>query len=192
MASFKKKWEVLQRTQRDVPLVDTGKRKLRLGRNRALVISDAAEARHIQQGPQKNDLLVIPTDNYPVEQGHKYTFSMPAMPWAEYDALGRRVGGGNNGKTKSGEEKAKSGPIGQTSTREEKADRLRRGRKGRRELFRTTGRDDGLTRRDDERANEPGDGAAHDGEHGAQRLDPQRVNAHDQAALEGKAQDSKE
>ena len=184
MASFKKKWEVLQRTQRDVPLVDTGKRKLRLGRNRALVISDAAEARHIQQGPQKNDLLVIPTDNYPVEQGHKYTFSMPAMPWAEYDALGRRVGGGNNGKTKSGEEKAKSG--------EEKADRLRRGRKGRRELFRTTGRDDGLTRRDDERANEPGDGAAHDGEHGAQRLDPQRVNAHDQAVEEGKAQDSKE
>jgi len=184
MASFKKKWEVLQRTQRDVPLVDTGKRKLRLGRNRALVISDAAEARHIQQGPQKNDLLVIPTDNYPVEQGHKYTFSMPAMPWAEYDALGRRVGGGNNGKTKSGEEKAKSG--------EEKTDRLRRGRKGRRELFRTTGRDDGLARRDDERANEPGDGAAHDGEHGAQRLDPQRVNAHDQAALEGKAQDSKE
>src|SRR3990167_9982133 len=157
MASFKKKWEVLQRTQRDVPLVDTGKRKLRLGRNRALVISDAAEAQHIQQGPQKNDLLVIPTDNYPVEQGHKYTFSMPAMPWAEYDALGRRVGGGNNGKTK-GASQAKSG--------KEKADRLRRGRKGRRELFRTTGRDDGLTRRDDERANEPGDGAAHDGEHG--------------------------
>jgi len=101
MGTYQRKWQVIQRTQRNVSAVDTGKRRVKLGRNRALVISDPAEALHIEQGPQKHDLLVAPTDNNIVEPGHTYTFTNPGMPWAKYDDLGRRIKEKGDGKEKA-------------------------------------------------------------------------------------------
>ena len=66
------------------------------------VVKDAGLAKAIDQeygrhkkARRNGDVLVIPVDNNHLNErdnrGHRYTFQTVAMPWARYDALGRRI-----------------------------------------------------------------------------------------------------
>lgn len=76
--------------------------KVPLARVGATVVKDPGLARAIDQefGRQKRarrngDVLVIETDNNHLNerenQGHTYTFTVPALPWHRYDKNGRRI-----------------------------------------------------------------------------------------------------
>ena len=100
MGTYQKKYEVIKNTTRNIGLLDTGKRKLRLGKNGALLLRDAGEAAAIKArygGRKGGDVIVTEAPNFPVEAGHRYTFGqLPAMPWHRFDKDGNRI----RGKTK--------------------------------------------------------------------------------------------
>jgi len=101
--SFKKVFEVVRTTTKNIKSLDLGKgRKLKLGEKaRALVVHDPAMARDIddlygikgrKQRLTLDDVMVMEVDDHVVEKGHKYSFGRhPGMPWAQYDEMGRRI-----------------------------------------------------------------------------------------------------
>lgn len=99
MATFKKKYEVIKTTTKDVGGVELGGQKMPFGKSGAFTVSDSAKAKDIDQLFGKSsrkmgkldEVVVVETDNTMVESGHRYTFSTLGMPWAKYDELGRRI-----------------------------------------------------------------------------------------------------
>jgi hypothetical protein len=99
VATFKKKYEVIKTTTKDVGGVELGGRKMPFGKSGAFTVSDSAQAKDIDQlfgkssrkSGKLDDVVVVETDNTMVESGHRYTFSTLGMPWAKYDELGKRI-----------------------------------------------------------------------------------------------------
>ena len=98
MATFRKRFEVIKSSKFDFDVVDTGKRKLKLGRSGGFTINDPGEAREIDarygygKRRRPEEALVIPVDDCRVEAGHIYSFGRhPGMPWARYDSMGKRL-----------------------------------------------------------------------------------------------------
>jgi hypothetical protein len=76
IGSYKKKWEVINASRRKVDAVDVG-RRLPFGTSGAFTVSDAGEAREIQQAVGQDgsdEVVVVETDNAHVEPGHRYHF----------------------------------------------------------------------------------------------------------------------
>jgi hypothetical protein len=99
----KERYEIMPRkiNTPKVLILDDG-RKVKLASQGATVIKDAGLARAIDQqygldkrGRRLGDVLVIPVDNdhlhAPGEAGHRFTHSIPALPWHRYDNSGQRV-----------------------------------------------------------------------------------------------------
>jgi len=76
--SRKKKFEVIKATRREtLTAVDSTGRVLPFGKAGGFTVTDAGEARDIEQSyGQKgtNEVIVVPTDDTPVESGHSYHF----------------------------------------------------------------------------------------------------------------------
>lgn len=99
MATFKKKFDVIKTTKKDVDGVEVAGQKMVFGKSGAFSVTDPAKAKDIDQlwGIQSrktgkmDEVIVVESDNNMVEQGHTYTFSVGGVPWARYDELGRRL-----------------------------------------------------------------------------------------------------
>jgi len=98
--TFKKSYEVVRTSKKEFQGIEIDGKKMKLGRSGAFSVSDPGVANAIDEqygikGRKErltlDDVMVIPVEDHVVEAGHKYTFSSIALPWAKYDALGKRI-----------------------------------------------------------------------------------------------------
>lgn len=106
MANFVRRFEVVK-TDTKIDGVEVGGKYMGFGRSGGFAIDDADKARDIdaewgiasRKRGRKDKVMVMPVDDKRIEEGHNYTFSTVAMPWVQYDELGRRLPeGADNGK----------------------------------------------------------------------------------------------
>ena len=90
------------------------------GRQGAVHVKDGAEAQALQDkyGDRVVTMKVSSPDVH--DQGHRYFFTMPGLPWAKYDEFGRRI---YDGKTEGEEAESEEGLP-------QNAERLDDGRRG--------------------------------------------------------------
>ncbi len=110
--SYRKTFEVVKATKRDIDGVTVNGKEMKFGRSGGFRVSDEGVAREIQQtvGYGRNSLgkggtgevVVMATDDAPAEPGHRYTFSVPEMPWKEYDERGRVIRRNDGGGEQDG------------------------------------------------------------------------------------------
>lgn len=84
-----KQYEIIKSSTRDLKDITVGGVKVPLRRHGTLV-TDGALARDIEQtygqdkrAPWRDDVMVVPVDdrNPQHERGHRYSFTVPEMPW---------------------------------------------------------------------------------------------------------------
>src|SRR3990167_8129070 len=63
---------------------------MRFGKKGAFKITGHARANALRQKYHPTD-IVVTRMRHSVEQGHRYFFTSPGVPWGKYDELGRRV-----------------------------------------------------------------------------------------------------
>ena len=96
-----KLFEVIKATRReDFDGVEIGGKEYRFGRLGNMRISDPGVANEIEKkwgsyskGGTKEVVVAEVEKKLDVERDHTYTFRMPALAWAKYDELGRRIKG---------------------------------------------------------------------------------------------------
>ena len=72
--------------------VTTSKGELKPNEQGRMVIKDEKLAREVQQEYPRELVVTRMDSDDPADRGHNYHFGqMPPLPWAKYDALGRRI-----------------------------------------------------------------------------------------------------
>ena len=92
----RKKYQIIRSTTREnFEAVEVGGRRLKFGKHGAFNVADAGLAREIRQryGQDRRgtgEVAVAEIEERPVA-GQPTVFRNPGVPWARYDALGRRI-----------------------------------------------------------------------------------------------------
>ena len=88
------KWIVHNATRKPMTgvKVDDGNKELKFGRDGWLRLSDEAQASEIRQNYGMDVTVTRVRHPHVSDRGHRFFFGgQPAMPWARYDELGRRI-----------------------------------------------------------------------------------------------------
>lgn len=88
-----RQYEIIKATTRAISSLNVGGVKVPLRQHGTLVTDDALANDILQQhgqdkrAPFRDDVMVVPVDdrNPTHESGHRYSFTVPAMPWKDKD-----------------------------------------------------------------------------------------------------------